>query len=434
MTMTPSEQHAGSNVQPLTVREIAAWALPHTEGTPKPKPLAVLPKLQRSPAWKSEQIERLWDSLTRGFPIGSFLVSPYGTRGDLGEKRFALQETQGGSSLWSPDPDDWHLLDGQQRATAIALGFFNPWANPAHRVDELRHTLWLDLDPADGVDERVFVFRLLTRSHPWGYQRLYPRLPLSATNRRLAAEEFEQANKGGTLKAGKLPLEAVPFDARAPVPVAFLLECLEEASVWQAVRQRMDRIFPASGAIDEQAPRRSEQRSRVDALLSANPAPEHLTCLAEGLRRLLMKDVFRIPALIVPSEVLLQPPVSELQREDPIATLFIRVNSAGTVPSQEELAYSLLKSEWPDCHELVEELRHSFLSPALMVAQFSSLILADVTGGEEKPPAFPDLRTFRRLVHRRVRECENFLDGLKTFLELASRQENGRGRWAHYDV
>ena len=76
MTMTPCGQHAASNVQPLAVGEIAAWALPHTEGTQKPKPLAVLPKLQRSPVWKSEQIERLWDLLTRGFPIGSFLVSP----------------------------------------------------------------------------------------------------------------------------------------------------------------------------------------------------------------------------------------------------------------------------------------------------------------------------------------------------------------------
>jgi Protein of unknown function DUF262 len=86
--------HGASNLIPLTVQEIAAWALPHTEDAPRPRPLAVLPKLQRSPTWRSEQIERLWDSLVRGFPVGSFLVSPRGKRGELGEKRFPLQERQ----------------------------------------------------------------------------------------------------------------------------------------------------------------------------------------------------------------------------------------------------------------------------------------------------------------------------------------------------
>ena len=34
-----------------------------------------LPPIQRNSVWRVSQIEKLWDSLLRGFPIGSFLLS-----------------------------------------------------------------------------------------------------------------------------------------------------------------------------------------------------------------------------------------------------------------------------------------------------------------------------------------------------------------------
>ncbi|WP_374212384.1 DUF262 domain-containing protein [Thiothrix subterranea] len=37
--------------------------------------LIQLPPIQRNAVWHVEQIERLWDSIMRGFPIGSFLLS-----------------------------------------------------------------------------------------------------------------------------------------------------------------------------------------------------------------------------------------------------------------------------------------------------------------------------------------------------------------------
>lgn len=53
-----------------------------------------LPTVQRGFVWKPSQIENLWDSLLRGFPIGAFVLS------DAGNNTF-------------------HILDGQQMATAI---------------------------------------------------------------------------------------------------------------------------------------------------------------------------------------------------------------------------------------------------------------------------------------------------------------------------
>jgi hypothetical protein len=39
--MTPGGQRATSNVIPVTIREIAAWALPHAQNTQKTGTLAV---------------------------------------------------------------------------------------------------------------------------------------------------------------------------------------------------------------------------------------------------------------------------------------------------------------------------------------------------------------------------------------------------------
>ena len=36
----------------------------------------VLPALQRGAVWRAHQVEEIWNSLLRGFPIGSFLFTP----------------------------------------------------------------------------------------------------------------------------------------------------------------------------------------------------------------------------------------------------------------------------------------------------------------------------------------------------------------------
>ena len=61
-----------------------------------------LPQIQRGLVWKAAQIELLWDSILRGFPIGSFVVAEF-------------SDNNNESSL--------QLLDGQQRMNAIKLGY-----------------------------------------------------------------------------------------------------------------------------------------------------------------------------------------------------------------------------------------------------------------------------------------------------------------------
>ena len=74
--------------------EVASWSADNQKVS--------LPSVQRDFVWKPAQIENLWDSLLRGYPAGSVLLAPK-----------------------TNEPGKFELLDGQQRATAIALGFGN---------------------------------------------------------------------------------------------------------------------------------------------------------------------------------------------------------------------------------------------------------------------------------------------------------------------
>lgn len=82
-----------------TLKEISQW---QKEVSNDEETKITLPSLQRGFVWKPEQIEALWDSVFRGYPIGAIMMSV-----DKEKNRF--------------------LLDGQQRSTSIALGHFNPF-------------------------------------------------------------------------------------------------------------------------------------------------------------------------------------------------------------------------------------------------------------------------------------------------------------------
>ena len=139
----------------------------------------VLPAIQREFVWSTDQIGRLFDSVLRDYPIGTFLfwnVPPELSR----SFRFYgfMREYHELKSRHSPPVSVADLrnvtavLDGQQRLTALNLGLLgylatrkkfgranNPAAYP-HRY------LYLDVqhDPEDGDDDAVYRFEFLTES------------------------------------------------------------------------------------------------------------------------------------------------------------------------------------------------------------------------------------------------------------------------------
>lgn len=104
-----------------------------------------VPDIQRGLVWKSHQMELLWDSILREFPIGSML---------------ALKN----------DDEHYEILDGQQRANAIINGFNTSCL--LYDEQPPLSILWLNLayDSSTGdPDNRLFEIRLSNRSHPWGF-------------------------------------------------------------------------------------------------------------------------------------------------------------------------------------------------------------------------------------------------------------------------
>ena len=178
-----------------SLKEIAQWQNDSiaNESTIK------LPSLQRGFVWKPNQIEALWDSIFRGYPIGAILMSI-----DEKENRF--------------------LLDGQQRCTSIALGHINPFSDNEKSILSLKDykpSIWIDLAPLKKTDGQKFVFRCLTKSHPWGYQLRDNSATLSMSNRRNALTFFEPSTESYLDLTSK---DISPWDAYYPIPLSFVLE------------------------------------------------------------------------------------------------------------------------------------------------------------------------------------------------------------------
>lgn len=418
----------------FSITEIAAWALPAASGLAKSELHVELPALQRGSVWPARQVEGLWDSLVRGFPIGCFILSE--PQPHLGTKEF---RTQGRANEVAARTSAGHLLlDGQQRATAIATAFVDPWGNPAYARGDAEFVLWIDLEPPPQSGKSDHAFRLLTRSHPWGYQRSDEAERLSTTARRLAMLAYEQSaicadQKALIFRPGHLSLEfAWPHDARTPVPMPLILSAIrdlpretDDEAIWQAVRKEvtdllgktMDWIGGGSGRTGE----RFVTGSALNEKLCA-PTP-YMAQLLRGLRRLVhdTDDGVRIPAQWLPSEHLAGIPQGEItaDREDPVLTLFVRINTAGVQPNGEELTYSILKSVMPECRKGIEELSRKFMPPPRMVLLLSTLTLATLSSRqrEDIPPAFPDVNRFRRLVQGVDPGMPNFRDTLRTLLQ-----------------
>src|SRR6266511_1236532 len=95
----------------------------------------VLPSIQREFVWGTEQIEKLFDSLLRDYPIGSFLlweippkdVESYKFYKFL-DKYHELDSRHNEPVVLPKGPGIRAVLDGQQRLTALVIGLVGSYA------------------------------------------------------------------------------------------------------------------------------------------------------------------------------------------------------------------------------------------------------------------------------------------------------------------
>lgn len=87
-----------------------------------------VPEFQRGLNWSSTQVLDLFDSVYRGFPIGSLLL--FRRRAEAASVRL------GPLAVDAPEvPDAWWVVDGQQRLTALAASMARRHPLPSHPSD-----------------------------------------------------------------------------------------------------------------------------------------------------------------------------------------------------------------------------------------------------------------------------------------------------------
>jgi hypothetical protein len=315
----------------MSLREIASWP-PFSESIGElPSVVAGIPSLQRGLVWRAGQVELMWDSLARGFPIGSLVVCP---------KLAASQVTRQVSTA-DDDRVTHHLLDGQQRAQAIRLGFVDPFDGKPDA------TLWLDLAPGKPGGTRAFRFRVTTKAHPWGYAAgdTATRLPVEKIRKSLERCGFDPFDSD--FEKRPVPSACWPIESVAPVPVAWLMGAEDDT----------DDALAAN------------VKKKCADLLGTKPhgewIPDVTRALADPLRQRDLQAAWAavrrlrrtlIAVLSVPQAVLSET-LGGSAADSPVAlaeTMFQRLNGGGTPLDGDELAYSMIKAHWPEIEARVD--------------------------------------------------------------------------------
>ncbi|MGH2508232.1 MAG: GmrSD restriction endonuclease domain-containing protein, partial [Ktedonobacteraceae bacterium] len=286
------------------------------------------------------------------------------------------------------------MLDGQQRATSIALGFKDQWIRAAKGEQDWR-ALWVDICDTP-KDERVYLFRLITRAHPWGYsgksQAGQRPERLSADKMRAALASYKHLNGPELFRPHEVSVKlAFPWDAKAPVPLAFLLKSIlkngaNTKGVAECVLKRMEKL-PAWTLVnsnltdnkeDDEVKDAREKFWKVQKILKNPDNDESKTfrSLAEGLHKSLQSS--EVPAPVLSFDNVLDGKHDDTEDDqDPAFNLFQRINAAGTSLTREDINYSKLKSVWPGASKIVADLleKRHITYPARLVSILSRLVL-----------------------------------------------------------
>jgi hypothetical protein len=333
-----------------------------------------LPSFQRDAAWDWNDIELLWDSVLRGYPMGSLLFAQAGQQVPVRPLR-KHREAAATSTNNTPESGALILIDGQQRTSAIAIGL-RRWSPGG----ETR--LWLDLSLPKG---NRYGFRLCSLTLPWG-----PKVSSAQKTRALQRLGYP------LLPTGSEALGLTwPANAKVPVPFAELLALVKQDrfSDWRdlvplPLRDQVGIVTP-------------EQETKWRIVL-------------EGI------SDYRVPAIQMP----------ELPTVEDLGETFRRLNTAGVDMGQEELFFSGIKLRWPEAHDLVWEVYNDretgrFLAPTKIV-HLAVRLAATREPGSDRDILPMDLKAFHN--HLESEEGGELLKGIASYLDSATAGGVGRLR------
>ncbi len=400
----------------LKLKDIAYWWLPEQmKNETKPKVLAALPSIQRGFVWGTDQIELLWDSIAQGFPLGSLLLTEYDDN-----LRESTNTTSGQGNDGKLENPEYLILDGQQRATAIALGFRDIWSIPQYEVKE---ALWVDLVKLN-KEERKFSFRVVTKAHPWGYKSTNPKSRLNAYMAREALKQYQKLSVTKNVKPHELDLYQVfPWDAEAPVPLALLVNTIcnylshteMNDALYIEIREEFSQRLKSS-YWNNLSETNIDKFWKVENILKGEN-DDGLRELVFGLRNALQNTEVPAPVLTVYEYHKNGSDKNVSDESMPIFNLFKRVNNGGTALSREEINYSLLKSVWPEAKEAIEGDNgllggRQFAHPARMVSLITRLFIMLESEDSNSRNIQPELNISQ--FSARLKEAK-FRSGLESF-------------------
>jgi len=365
-----------------TLQEIANW-----HETDK----VTLPTVQRGFVWRPYQIENLWDSILRGYPLGAFV-------------------------LFIDEKSNLQLLDGQQRATAISLGF----ANETFKESLKFYSVFIDLESPKEEDSRKFIFRVITRSHPWGYNKQDNTKTLSKDAIRNAMNLYDVDDPLGTALE-----EFFPYDSDLPIPLSLFIHAAIEKQDINLLLADLRNWKHCSKIIERWVKAYEINENDID-----NQINQKVTRIFEAVKRCLVNQF--VPALYLnlqdQSDDVLN---TNEDISDEIETMFVRLNAGGTPLTGEELNYSILKAHISsETQKKLEEACKHMFRPARFITityrlyqQQKKIGQADALTMRIKP------KQFQRNIVSEAKEFEEFLLGLienklydrKTLLEYAQQ-------------
>jgi uncharacterized protein with ParB-like and HNH nuclease domain len=262
-----------------------------------------LPAIQRKFVWKPDQIERLFDSIMRGYPIGTFLF--WFVRGDKKNDytfyKFLLNYHERDAYLneIAPRPELRDeiigVLDGQQRLSGLYISLQGTYAykNPRARWenDEAfpKRELFLNLiyaPPSEEPNDILYEFSFL------------------------------------------LPSDATDFD---------------NEHLWFRVRNVL--LWGDEPQIDDY----------YDSLFDSNFLNAENKKVIREKKSFIKRNLRILHQRLVLEELLSFYQVED-QKLDNILDIFVRVNSGGTVLSKSDLLFSTIVANWQDGREEIEHL------------------------------------------------------------------------------
>ncbi len=260
-----------------------------------------LPAIQRKYVWKPEQIEKLFDSLYQGYPIGTFLM--WNVPADqINEFKFYsflknFHELDGNFNdlnVVDPNRPVVSVLDGQQRITSLFIAMKGKYTEIKRNREKVKE-LYFNLIGYFGAEEEKKYFKLLT-------------------------EEDARKDKGAVwLKVGDF------LDQRW---TPFLNSHTIDFGLWNTIT------------------REHPQAAAIEAVKNA---------IQYGDMKLI-GALKRLVEMIHSDENISYYKVEGSEGLDTVTEIFIRINSGGKVLSKSDLLFSTVVSRWQEGREKIDDL------------------------------------------------------------------------------